>query len=115
MATIKFTLTDGLTVGKTINKDVELREVSAGDLIDATEDAERVVLTGEGYQLLTSPTMVGLHTLCRQIVRIGDHPGPLTIAELKKLSGRDLNMIQDEANKLDQATLAEATDKGKKP
>lgn len=114
MATIKVKLKDGLTVGEERHLEAELREVTAGDLIDATEESEKPILTAQGYELLVSNTMVGLNTLRRQIVKVGDHPGPLTLGELKKFSGRDLNLLQAEATQLDNASLAEVTAQGKK-
>jgi phage FluMu protein gp41 len=103
MATIKVTLKDGLKIGEETHLEAELREANAGDMLDATEESERAVLTPEGYKLLISPTQVGAQTLCRQIVKIGSHPGPLTMAELKKLSGRDLNTLQNKAMQLESA------------
>lgn len=114
MATIKCTLKQGLKIGEETHLEAELREVTAGDLIEATEDSERVVLTPEGYALLVSNTLVGLHTLRRQIVRIGDHPGPLSLGELKKLTGQDLNLLQAKAIELDSASIAEVEKQGKK-
>ena len=113
MATIKVTLKKGLKVGDDVHIEAELREITAGDLIEATEESEKVVMTPDGYMLLLSNTMVGLHTLRRQVVRIGEHPGPLTLGELKKLSGPDLDKLQAEAIKLDQASLAGVTGQGK--
>lgn len=112
MATVNVTLKDGLIIGETRHLVSELREVTAGDLIDATEESEKLQFTPEGYALVVSNTMVGLHTLRRQVVKIGDHPGPLTLGELKKLSGRDLNQLQAEAMKLDNASLAQVEAQG---
>lgn len=114
MATVKVTLKTGLTIGETVHKEALLREVTAGDLIDATEESEKVVLTPDGYQLLVSNTLVGLNTLRRQIVSIGDHPGPLTISELGHLSGKDMNLLQQQAEILDSATLQGVEGAGKK-
>ena len=113
MATVKCTLNKGLTVGETVHKLAEIREVTAGDLIDATDESEKLVPTPEGYQLIPSPTLVGLHTLRRQIVAIGDHPGPLTMAEMKLLSGTDLELLQQTATTLDAATLQGVENQGK--
>lgn len=114
MATVNCTLNKGLTIGTVAHKLAVIREVTAGDLIDATDESEKLTLTPEGYQLIASPTLVGLNTLRRQVVSVGDHPGPLTIAEMRLLSGTDLNLLQQKAADLDDATL-EAVEKQGKP
>ncbi len=97
-------LIDGFKVGEAIHKEAELRLPTAGDVIEAGLESERAVLTPAGYVLLMSPTLVAQHVLCRQVVRIGTHQGPLTLAELKKLSERDLQLLQQLAAQLDSAT-----------
>lgn len=113
MATVTCILNKGLMIGETTHKDAEIREATAGDLIDATEESEKVVLTPDGYQLVASPTMVGLNTLRRQIVRIGEYPGPLTLAELKKLSSKDISLLQEQAEIVESASLKEFADRGR--
>lgn len=113
MATITVTLNKGLIIGETIHKEAEIREATAGDLIEATEESEKVVLTPDGYQLVASPTMVGLNTLRRQIVRIGEHQGPLTLGELKKLSSTDISLLQEKAETVEAASLREFADRGR--
>lgn len=112
MATVKCTLKHGLKIGEVTHVEAEIREATGGDLIDATDESEKVVLTPEGYQLLSSPTLVGLNTLRRQIVRVGEYKGPLTIAELKKLSATDLSLLQEKALQLESASLKEVKDRG---
>jgi phage FluMu protein gp41 len=114
MATVKCTLKTGLKVGDEVHLEAEIRELTAGDLIDATDESEKLIMTPEGYALLVSNTLAGLHTLRRQIVRIGDHSGPLTLGELKRLSGNDLSLLQEKALQLDSASLAEVEAQGKK-
>lgn len=115
MATVNCTLSKGLTIGETIHKEAVIREVTAGDLIDATDDSEKLVLTPEGsYTLIASPTLVGVHTLRRQIVSIGTHPGPLTLSEIKLLSGKDLELLQQKAEELETASLKGVEEAGKK-
>jgi phage FluMu protein gp41 len=100
-------------IGETTHKDAEIREATAGDLIEATEESEKVVLTPDGYQLVASPTMVGLNTLRRQIVRIGEYPGPLTLTELKKLSSKDISLLQEQAEIVESVSLKEFADRGR--
>lgn len=113
MATVQVTLNKGLKVGEAVHTLAVLREVTAGDLIDATDESEKLTLTPDGYQLIASPTLVGLNTLRRQVVSIGEHPGPLTIGEIKLLSGKDLNLLQQQAAILDGATLEAIEAQGK--
>lgn len=107
------TLRDGLTIGETKHTEAEIREVTAGDLIEATEDGQRLVQTPEGEHILvSSDTLVGLHTLRRQIVRIGSYQGPLSMAELKKLSAWDLSLLHETAKRIDEAAM-EAASRGR--
>lgn len=113
MTTAKVTLQKGLKVGEEIHKAAEIREATAGDFIEATEESERLCLTPEGnYILIASPTMVGLNTLRRQIVRVGEYDGPLTLQELKMLSGTDIRKLQEMAEKLEGAAMKEVSDRG---
>ncbi|OPY15609.1 MAG: Mu-like prophage FluMu protein gp41 [Syntrophus sp. PtaB.Bin001] len=113
MITQTVMLKKGLKVGEVVHREAEIREATGGDFIDATEESERLCQTPEGgYILVASPTLVGLNTLRRQIVRIGEHEGPLTLAELKMLSGRDIRLLQETAEKLENASLAEVADRG---
>lgn len=114
MATVHVTLNKGLRVGEEVHVEAEIREASAGDLIDATEESEKLVATPDGgFQLLASPTLVGLNCLRRQIVRVGEHPGPLTLGELRKLSAHDLSLLQEKAQLLETASLKEVADRGR--
>lgn len=113
MARIDITLTHGLTVGTDILKDAVLREPTAGDIIDAQEEAEKLVYavdpdTGRLVpSLVASPTMVGVHVLRRQIVKIGNLSGPIELDMLKRLHPDDLNLLQAKADRLDAAANAE--------
>lgn len=108
MAGIEFDLHDGLKVGETVHKKVTLREPTAGDVIDAMQEAERPVATPQGWQLVTSAVALGLGVMRRQVVSIGEHPGPLQMAELRKLSARDLDLLQAKATELEGAAAAKA-------
>jgi phage FluMu protein gp41 len=110
-AEVTVTLVDGLKVGEDVLKDAVLREITAGDIIDAQEESEKLVLTPAGPQLVPSPSLTGLNVLRRQIVRIGNVGGPLDLKMLKRLAPHDLNLLQAEADKLDQAVAAEVSRK----
>ncbi|ADU63399.1 MAG: phage tail assembly protein [Pseudodesulfovibrio sp.] len=100
---ITFPLVTGLPVGDEFLRDVTLREVRAGDIIEAQEEAEKLVHTPGGPALVASPTLLGLGVLRRQIVSIGNVQGPISLKELKRLTPHDLGMIQAEADRLDAA------------
>lgn len=118
MAEDKFDLIDGLKVGGVAQKDCVIREALAGDVIAASEESEKPVSVTVAFdekgkpiqdvQLVTSPTMVGINTLRRQIVRIGEQTGPFEMAQINMLSVPDLNLIQNKANILETASLAVA-------
>jgi phage FluMu protein gp41 len=105
MRTIDVTLDQGLTIGNTTHKKAVIREATAGDVIEATEESEKVVKTPDGYELLASNTLVGINVLRRQIVSVGDYKGPLTVGEMKHLSPGDLRLLQIKAEQLESAAL----------
>lgn len=107
MAKDSFQLATGIKLGDVFQTECELRELTAGDFLAASEESEKVVTmpTANGMEpeLVTSPTLVGIHTLRRQIVKIGDITGPIELDTLNKLSLDDLNLIQQRAGSLEQA------------
>lgn len=108
---LKFDLIHGLAVGEKNFKNVELRAPTAGDVIDAQEESEKLVYALINGQLtptlVTSPSLVGINVLRRQIVRIGEVTGPVDVAVLKKLELEDFELIQAKAGELDQALAAQ--------
>ncbi len=98
MATHKFTLTHGLKVGEERLKACVMRQVETGDIIDAQLESERVEMVDMGGRLmpvlLESPVAMGLNTLRRQIISVGDMSGPFDLAELRKLHVDDFQHIQ---------------------
>ncbi len=113
MATHEIELINGLTIGEKVHRHAMIREATAADLIDATDESEKVIRTEEGFQLIASPTMVALNTLRRQIVKVGEYEGPLSLSELKKLSAPDLSLLQEGAEVLEAATLDKVRDRGR--
>ena len=103
MANLEFELIQGLTTGSTQHTYCVLREATAGDFIAASEESEKVVAFGLEPELVTSPTLVGINMLRRQIERIGDLTGPLERELIDKLSINDLNLIRTQAEKLEEA------------
>jgi len=108
MATLTITLTDGIKLGEDILTEATLREPTAGDVIDAQEESEKLVQTIDGPRLVSSPTRSGAGVLRRQIVSIGNMQGPFDLADLRKLSTRDFTALQEAAARLEDAAMAEA-------
>jgi len=106
-------LVDGLKIGPDVYMDVEIRNETVGDMVAALSDAEKLVTTPDGYELVSNPAMVGLLSLGRQIVRIGDLAGPIDIDNLKKLSTIDLEIIRGAADGLTEASLKKVKNRGR--
>lgn len=116
------TLIHGLKIGETECKDVVLREASAGDVLDAQEAAERLMMVPNsdgGFEpmLVVSPSRVGVEVLRRQIVSIGDLSGPLDLKLMHRLHPEDLNRLLAKSEQLDGAAVAQtqegATQRGR--
>lgn len=104
-------LIHGLKIGEIVCKDVVLREATAGDVLDAQEAAERLMMvpTQNGVEpmLVVSPSRVGVEVLRRQIVSIGDVSGPLDLKLMHKLHPEDLNLLLAKSEQLDGAAVAQ--------
>lgn len=92
-----FKLLDGLPFGtgndKVLQYDVTFRELTAGDLIDAQVASEKVVMTKEGPVLVSSPALMGLEMLRRQIAKVGEINGPLSMTLIKSLTQQDFQRL----------------------
>mgnify|MGYP001594834049 CR=1 FL=1 len=113
MANLIVQLKDGLTIGDVQHTEAEIREYTAGDLIDACSAAEKVVYTENGPLMIASPTMMDMGLIARQIIRIGEHKGPLSLSELRKLSGEDLTRLQVASSLLDAGAAKAAAQRGR--
>lgn len=122
MAAQKITLKDGFKVGEKTYLEVSLRSLTAGDVMDANLDAERLemvpqlnaagAITGYGPEYVKSPTLVAMHSLRRQVSIVGLLEAPLEIEMLRKLSPDDINLLSRIANAMDAADL-EAINRGR--
>ena len=117
MAQVEFSLKHGLPFGKgdeaVLQYDVVLRELTVGDIFSAQEESEKVVPTPDGYTLVVSPTLAGMHTLRRQLLQIGCIKGPLSIADLGRLNPEDLALINHQVEALDEAVIKEVSARGR--
>lgn len=118
MAETTLTLEHGLAVGDQRLHEVVLREVTAGDIIDARAAGEKLVWSpkadGGGVEpvLVESAALVDAHLICAQVVRIGDISGPFEIAQIKKLHPADFAALLGAADTLDGAQSAESLREG---
>lgn len=98
-------LADGLKIGATVYHELHLRGLTARDLLDAQDAAEKVVAAKDGLALVSSPARMGMELLRRQIKCLTEdgqtHNGPLGPDELGRLSVRDLSAVQAAADALD--------------
>ncbi|NVF15012.1 phage tail assembly protein [Vreelandella maris] len=108
---INVPLIHGLKIGEAVCKDAKLREATAGDVLDAQEAAERLMMvpTQNGIEpmLVVSPSRVGVEVLRRQIVSIGDVSGPLDLKLMHRLHPEDLNLLLAKSEQLDGAAVAQ--------
>lgn len=113
MATITIPLEHGFKLGDKTHKTVVLRELTAGDIIDAGLASEQAVKTEDGYVISVSPTRMGLETLARQIQSIGDFDGIVEVSDLRKFHREDFELLQFKAEQLDQTVLEAVMERGK--
>jgi len=108
-----FELEDGLQLVENVHKKCVVRQLTAGDILDAQTESERLMVTPGGYSLVTSDSLLGFHLARRQIVSLGDIPGPLKVEDMRQLSGRDLHMIETELENLDKAVAEALAQRGR--
>lgn len=113
MATITIPLKDGVTIGDKKHMAVVMRELTPGDIIDAGMVSERAVQTADGYIFAVSPTLMGMECLARQIESIGDYDGVVELSDLRRFSREDFEIIQMEAENLDQTVLEAVMQRGR--
>lgn len=102
-------LRDGFEIegsgGKELVRVIKLRESTAGDIQDAAEAAEKLIRTGDGYQLVQSNTRTGMELLRRQVEKYGEINGPMPLAVLRKLSAFDLKLLTAVGEGIDEASF----------
>jgi len=108
MAKIEFDLKDGITVGGQQEKHVVLRELTAGDIIDAGEESEKVVYSPRGEPtMVQSSVIMGAQIMCRQVAKLGTLQGPLDLDFLKKFTEADFSLLQLKCAELDSVAKKE--------
>jgi phage FluMu protein gp41 len=106
-----------LTLGGVEFIRAQLRELTAGDILAAQEASEKVVQQRDGsLALVGSPAAMGRELLCRRIAWLHSddgtkHDGPLSTAELGRMSPEDLHALQQAADALDALLALRAGEK----
>lgn len=118
MAQHTVTLEKGLTVGDKTYTTATLKELSAGDVIAAMEESERVIMVPNASgslepTLLLSNSLMGVNTLRRQIASIGDIQGPIEREQLNLLSDADLLLLQQGVQEMDAAAAQDISARGR--
>lgn len=117
MAEHKLTLAKGITIGSVANTLATLRQLTAGDVIEAMEEAEKLLMVpgpnGFEPRLVHSPALMSVHSLRRQIASIGEVKGPLEMEMFNTLSDEDLALLQEGCEKLDAAIAASLEQRGR--
>ncbi len=90
-----FQLINGLKVDGAVHKDVVLREITAGDILYANEQARQVYFTPQGAVLMSPTDKVMMYMMCRIIVKLGDLKMPLSEVEFGKFSAADFDLLTD--------------------
>lgn len=113
MASITIPLLKPVMIGEKEQREVVLGELSPNDIIEASLESERAVLTDQGYQFMISPALMGVNTLLRQIESIGDYTGPVTREILGRFSREDFELMQLEAEQIDNAVMEAVFTRGR--
>ena len=101
MAKVEFELVHGVEIGGQLEKRVVLRELTAGDIIGAGEESERLVYSPEGKpMMMQSPVRMGVCIMCRQIEKLGSINGPIEVGFLEKLHEGDFVLLQNKCDEL---------------
>lgn len=106
MAQKTFPLIDGVEKFGTKHSTVTIREATAGDIINASTESERVFMTAEGPVLLVSPSQMAANMTRRRIVSIGAIKD-IDAELLSELSATDLNEINIQIDLMDKAVSKE--------
>lgn len=101
------------TTDEARHTEVTLRELDSRDVVESQLAAERVVIGDNGKAVAyCSEVMMGLELLRRQILKVGEIPGPLSIKQLYSFHPEDLEVLSSKASSLDDM-LVETTNRGR--
>lgn len=116
MANISFTLPNGLEIGSDIHKDVEIREITAGDILAVNEKCGQIYLLPGGNPVLMYPSdKVMVAMLCRIVTKLGSLKMPLSRQEFDKLSAADFDFLMDKYYELREKSNLDAAGRDNQP
>ncbi len=114
MADFTFPLQHPVEIAGEKREHITLRTLQPEDIIEASIESERLVAGDDGNkELIVSPTLMGIHSLRRQVKAIGDLQGPMDLDDLNKLNREDFELLQLHAEQLDDALMKAVIDRGK--
>lgn len=93
MANIKFQLKDGFLIEGTCHKDIEMRELTAGDVIASVENATQVFITPSGEAVLLAPDVKVIIEGILRVVKLTTTEIPFSRILLEKLSATDFDVM----------------------
>lgn len=108
-----FKLDKGIKIGEVTHKDVELAELTIGEVLKAEQFAEEYRIIDNAPVVISSPSKLGMEMLRLQIKKLGDLSMPLSYEEFSLLSRTDLMIIQQEARKLDKLAYLKVSERGR--
>lgn len=98
------------TADETRHTAVTLRELDSRDVVESQLAAERVVIGDNGKAVAyCSEVLMGLELLRRQILKVGEIPGPLSIKQLYSFHPEDLELLSSKASSLDDMLVGTST------
>ncbi|HBQ6087519.1 TPA: phage tail assembly protein [Klebsiella pneumoniae subsp. pneumoniae] len=107
MAQMTLTLIHGYVTGKGTDdemrhKEVTFRELTSEDVINSQLAAERVVIGENGKAVAyCSEVLMGVELLRRQILKVGEIPGPLSLKQIYNFHPEDLEILSSKASSMD--------------
>lgn len=88
-------------------KDVELKRLNYGEMLDVQEQSEKMVLSAAGTpMLIASETLMAKNSLIAQIKRIGTDYAPFKNDILDDLNEEDGNILMEASGRSSVAELA---------
>ncbi len=87
---LKGTFKVGMEIKGVAHKEFEMRDSSVEDLLDAELEVD-----------VAKPMNFNTEVVARQLIRVGDYPGPFTAAMIRRLSKPDWRMLRAAQAELD--------------
>ncbi len=94
MAKNVFKLNRGILINETLHKDVEMRDLTAGDIIKSIEESRQLFIARNGTPVLIAPEEdIAINAILKIITKLGDIPMPLTRIVFEKLAPEDMDLL----------------------